>query len=536
MDFLTKSLGYIACASIFLFTSCNKFEFDKIAKGAWNPNLAVPIAHSSFGVYDILALQDSTDLVVIDPNTGAIALVYKGEILTIDAGQLVNIQDKNESLNLNLTELNAPPIPSFNASVTSNNSQNFVFDAGQSELHNLTFKTGALDINVSTDLAHDVTCVVTFPDLIKNGNAVSAAVSLDYTGSTPQNRNATINLTEAFADFTMGNTTFNELEAIIETTITGTGQPINNSESITIDFAFTNLDFKNAEGYFGQNNLGISGDSVLLKLFQNANNGYFELVDPKITFFAENSFGFPIQMGFSNLKTVNVNTGAEVLLSGFPSVFNINSANAIGQTTVSQLELNTTNTTNLSNLVSSVPKYFVYSANAQSNPNGNVPPLNFISENSQMKIRTEVELPLEGFAYGFELKDTVDFNFNEDVSQLESVMFRLNIDNGFPVELKSQIIFLDDNYSPVFTAFNTPESVVLPAQVDNAGKVNQRVKKITDINLTQVQIAQLPSVKYILINAVSQTLNGPSGQIIKLFDDYTLDLKLGLQVQGKIDL
>ena len=162
--------------------------------------------------------------------------------------------------------------------------------------------------------------------------------------------------------------------------------------------------------------------------------------------------------------------------------------------------------------------------------------MNFITDSSKLKIRTEVELPLEGSAYGFELRDTVEFNFNEDVSQLETVMFRLNVDNGFPVDLKSQIVFLDQNYLPVFVVFNTPESVVTSASVNAAGRVNQRSTKITDIHLTPAQIALLPNVKHLLIKAVSQTLNGPSGLVVKIYDDYTLSLKLGLQVQGKIKL
>ena len=82
MNSLKSSIGkWIAVyALIFFASSCKKLEFDKIAQTAWNPNLAIPLAYADFGVYDILARQDSTDLVVIDPSTGAIALVYKGEI------------------------------------------------------------------------------------------------------------------------------------------------------------------------------------------------------------------------------------------------------------------------------------------------------------------------------------------------------------------------------------------------------------------------------------------------------------------------
>lgn len=536
MNLLNRGLAFTVFASILLFASCKKMEFDKIAKGAWNPNLAVPLAYSNFGVYDILALKDSNDLVVINPSTGALALVYKGDVFSVGAQTLVDIQDVNQSKSFNFSDLNVAPAASFNGSVTSNNTETLNFNVGGAELHDVNIKSGVLNLNVSTNLKHDLTCVITFPNLKINGTPVSTTVSLNYTGSVPHTGTGTVNLSNAVADFTLGNTTFNKLNANISTTVNGTGQSIVGTENLNVNFGFNNVLFKNATGYFGQNNMGISGDTVLLKLFQNATSGYFELVNPKVKFIAENSFGFPIRMNFTGLKTINVSNGNQFPLTGFPTVFNIAGANSIGQSANSYFELNTTNTNNLSSVVSSTPKYFVFSANAQSNPAGNVLPLNFISDTSKLKIRTEVELPLEGSAYGFELKDTVEFNFNEDVSELESVMFRLNIDNGFPVELKSQIIFLDQNYLPVFTVFNTPESVVLPALVNASGRVNQRTKKITDIHLTAAQIALLPNVKHLLINAVSQTLNGPSGLVVKIYDDYTLNLKLGLQVQAKIQL
>lgn len=536
MKLITKSLLYIASACTLITVGCNKMEFNKIATGAWNPNLAVPLAYGNFDSYDIMARTDTSDLVVIDPNTGALALVYKSEAFSVDAASLVIIQDLSQSKSLALYDLNAIPAPAYSSSANSTNNETITFNAGGAEIHNVKFKSGVISLNVSTDLAHDVNCVVTFPEVLKNGTPISTTVSLNYSGSVPHSTTATIDLSGALADFTLGNTTFNKLNATIETSIDGSGQAINGSESVDLDFNFNSLLFQNASGYFGQNNLGISGDTVLIKLFQNSTEGYFELVNPKIRFMADNSFGFPIRINLSDLKSMNVANGTQHPLNGYPNVFNIASPNAMGQSINSIFELNTSNTANLSTVVSSVPKYFMYSANAQSNPDGNVPPLNFITDESQLTLRTEVELPLEGSAYGFEFKDTVDFNFNEDVSQLESVMFRLNVDNGFPVELKSQIVFLDENYNPVFTVFNTPESLVSSALVNSIGRVNQRTQKITDISLTSDQIQLLPNVKYILFNAISQSLNGPSGQVVKIYDDYTLNLKLGLQVQGKIQL
>lgn len=520
---------------LFIIAGCNKFEFDKIAKGAWNPNLAVPLAHANFGVYDILSLQDSNSLIT-PQNGGILTLVYSSDIFSLNGSTLLTIQDINESINLDLNDLGAVPVPTFPGTITTNSNEVITLDASGSEIHQAKFKSGILTFNVSSDLKHDLTCKVTFPEILINGAPVSTTVSLIYTGTVPHSATSTVDLTDALADFTLGNTDFNKFNAAIETTITGTGQPIDGNESVAINLNFNGLSFKNASGYFGQFDLGSSSDTTSFELFKNTSNGYLQLTNPKIKFIAENTFGLPIQLDFLDMKIIDTATGNQLPLAGYPTSHLLQSAGTTGQPTYTEIELNTNNTSNLSSLISSVPKLFVFSASAVTNPNGNVPPLNFISDQSTLNIKTSIELPLEGFVYGFEMKDTIDFSFNEDVSLLESVMFRLNIDNGFPMELKTQIVFLDQNHNPVFTVFNTPESVIESALVDNNGKVNQRSKKITDIDLNHLQIAQLPNVKYLLFNTYSQTLDGPNGKVVKFYDDYTIDLKLGLQVQGKVQL
>lgn len=521
--------------STLLMVGCKKLELDKIAQSAWNPNLAVPLAHANFGVYDILALQDSNDIVVMDPITGAIALMYNGEIVSYDAQSIVQLQNQNEQVNLSLAELNVPALPAFNGSATATNSEDIDFSTNAGvQLHQIMFKGGALSASVSTTLKHDVSIVISFPGLTINGTAVTRTVNLTYTGNTPQTGSVSVDLTNVLADFTLGNTTFNRFKINMQTTITGTGQEVAGTEDIDLNFGFTNLAFENARGYFGQQNLGISNDSILLRLFESATVGHFELINPKVRFIVDNSFGFPVRINFAEMKTINAGTGQEYPLTGFPSQLNINYPAVMGQSANTVLELNTSNTANLSTIISPVPKFFYFEASATSNPNGMPATLNFIEDDSKFRVRTEIELPLEGLAYGFELKDTVEFNFSENVSNIESVMFRVNIDNGFPVDFLTQIQCMDQNYQPLFNLMASPQNLVQSALVDNAGKVNKRTKKITDISLTPAQIAQLPNVKYLLINGVAQTLNGTSGQIVKFYDSYKLGLKLGMQVQGNV--
>lgn len=522
-------------ASIFLISSCKKLEFDKIAQTAWNPNLAIPLAYADFGVYDILARQDSTDLVVIDPNSGAIALVYKGEIVSYDAQTIIQLADQSQQSSFSLADLTLATVPTFTGTVSLNQTENISFSANSGvELHEIDFKNGVLNLTVSTELKHDISVVVTFPEFKINNTPISRTLNLTYTGSIPQTASASIDLTNMIADFTLGNTAVNSFPISFQTVITGTGENIVGTESLSFSYNFSGMQFENAKGYFGQQNLGISNDTILLRLFESTTVGHFELTNPSVKFIVDNSFGFPVRINFAEMKTINMATGQEFPLTGFPSTFNITAPVVMGNTATSTLTLNTSNTANLSTIISPVPKFFYFEANALSNPNGAVPPLNFVEDDSKFTVRTEVELPLEGLAYGFELRDTVDFNFNENLDQIESVMFRVISDNGFPIDFQAQMTFMDQNYLPLFTIYGSPKDVLQAGLVDNEGKVYQRTKAITDASLTEGQIALLSNAKYILINGIAQTLDATNGEIVKIYDTYKLNLKLAMQVQGNL--
>lgn len=534
MKMLKKGMIFVAF-SLFVF-SCKKLEFDKIASTAWNPNLAVPLAYSTFGVYDILALTDSNDLVITDPQTGELSLVYRGELFSNTAQEVVQIPNLNENIDLTPSDLVLLPNVAFpNGQTIQSNIENTIELNTNSgvELHTLRLKEGTFSVQISTQLRHDVEIVLTLPEFTQNGSPITRTVNLDYAGSVPQTANVSINLQNAVADLTLNGTTVNSFEMITDVTITGTGQPITGTESVSMDLNLTGLEFENATGYFGQQNFTVSNDSILIKLFQNASSGYFELTNPRVDFIVENSFGFPARLNLNDLKTINANTGQEYPLTGYPAVININSPASLGQTAVTNLVLNSSNTANMNTIITSVPKYFYFEGEAISNPNGQTGTLNFIEDDSRLRVRGELELPLEGFAYGFGVKDTIDFNLGTDIDLIEYVMFRMIVDNGFPVDVAAQIKFMDQNYNPLFSIFNTPNTLIESALVDGTGKVNQRTKKINDIVLTQTQVDLLPQIKYLEIEGITQTLNGQNGQVVKLFDDYTIYVKLSMQVEGK---
>ncbi len=533
MKIYSKTTLFILASTLFFAVSCKKYEdIKKISSTSWNPNLAAQIAYASFDVYDVLANFDSTDLVVINPVSGQIGLIYNSQIASFDADQIVAISGINHNLTMNTIELDIPASPAFFGTSNSFKREDILLNVDNgAEIHTVKFNGGTLDLDLQTSVKHNLNVTLTFPDLTNNGVPIERNVLFTYNGITPQTAQVQINLAGLDGDFTKGGTTVNVLEVEVTTQVTGTGQNILGNEVFEFNVETVGLDFENVYGYFGQQQIAEqTADSVLIRIFENATEGVFELSDPKINFKIENSFGFPVNLNLANLKTINVNTGQELPLEGFDPVLSVNFPAQIGQSATTNFEMNSSNTSNISTIISPTPKYFYYEINAMANPNGPSGTLNFIENDSKFILTAEVDMPLDGLAYGFRISDTVDYSF-DNPDEIESVMVRLIADNGFPVQVGSQIVALDENNNVVFTLFDQQENLIAPAPVNANGVVSSSNKKISDITLNEAQVNLLGNVKKFILAAEASTTEYQNGVYVKFFDYYKIDLKLAVQVQ-----
>lgn len=507
-----------------------------IAPSSWDPQFAVPIAFADFGIYDIMAQTDSSDIVIIDKNSGEIALVYKGEVVSVKAEDIISLPNITEQITISSTDLGLPSVPSFSSNISLQSNQATLFPVANGlEFHTVEFKSGMISVAFSSDLKHDITIDITFPYMLKNGLPLTTTLVGIYGGGTVI-ANGTIDLTDVTGNFTNAGLTVNTLVVDVHTNINGTGQEIIGSESIVLEASISSPAYRNATGYFGQHDLGDYADSILIKIFNTSTQGYFELVNPKIRLEMINSFGFPVQIALNNLQSINVNTGTVLPLVGFTNPLEIESPTILGESKTTVLELNNSNTTNISSVISPAPKYFYFEVAGTANPNGPSGNLNFVEDTSRFKINAELELPLEGFAYGFEVTDTVGFSFNEDVSQIESIAFRLIVDNGFPIDLDANITFVDANYQPLFSLTDGFSLVVASGEINTDGEVITKTKKITDLEANSSEILLLENAKYIFLNAQMKTTNGTNSEVIKILDYYKIGLHLGMNVKLNVNI
>jgi hypothetical protein len=523
-------------AAVLSFSACvRKYDPDRLASGSWDPNLAVPLAFSHFTVYDILDRADSNDLVVIDPNTGLLALIYTGQAFSFSARDVLELPDFAFAAQYSAGEFGFPVIPNFNQNLSGGSSESFNYTPdGGGELYTLTLDAGELSIELETDLQHDLDVQLTFPYITIGGLPLAVNLPLVHTGMPTSAASAQIDLTNYLIDFTAGGGTNNTLEYTVEVAISGNGNPINGSESLDVNVSLNGLLFNLVTGDFGQRVVGLDGDSILLAIFQNVSDGYFELNDPRLYLDVTNSFGFPVEVDISDLRTVNTIDGAVYPLTGFPNPTNVGYPILPGDSASTTLLFNSSNTSNITNVITPVPKYLHFAFQGTSNPAGQAENPNFITADSRLRIDARLELPLQGFAYGFMVVDTVEFTFDEALDEVEWVKIRLNATNGFPVDLHAEILLADADYNIIETLLTDEQAVLVSGLIDADGRVIAPTQKITDILIPREQIDMLYDAAYLIIRAEANTLNGTNGEVVGIYEDNYIDLRLGMQVQGRI--
>ena len=494
---------FTLCIILFvgLFYGCKKHNLNKINGLTSGHNVAVPLGYSNFDMHDLLMGIDSS---ITTNNLGEMQLAYEKPIDSVMAQEIIQLDDFSESFDITPPAFSGSSISSFNGTIDFASTENtdYVTQNGV-ELHTLNFESGSLTLNLSTTIQHDVTITVTMLDLLSSSVPIVRVLNLSYAGSIPQTASTVVDLTDVLSDFTAGGSTVNRLRVSVDATITGTGQPIVGNEDLTLTMNLSNLEFKNIIGYFGSELLNAVTDSTLLKIFENSNSGNLSFTNPSLKFTIYSSFGLPININFSSLSCINTLTNVSTPLGGFPTVIPINTPASMGQAAQTVITFDNTNTANISSIIDAAPKYLKYTTSITTNPNGAVLPLNFI-----------------------------EFSYDKNVNNIESVMFRLYTENGFPLAFNGQATFVDSDYVPVFNLFNSPTQIVTAAPVNNLGLVTSASIYTTDININDAKILLMKNVKHIIISGIAETTQ-PANTIVKFYDFYRIKIKLGIQVQLK---
>ncbi|MFT5336272.1 MAG: hypothetical protein ACJAY8_000073 [Sphingobacteriales bacterium] len=525
-----KSLFYLRLlilGVVILSFGCLK-DFEKININGVQPTLALPIINSKLGVYHILARDDSSQLVQ-PTDDGELALVYNtsfsgpnsavfsfpdivfSESFSFEhPGNDIRIDSSIDYRTEVVQEINIPAPKLSSAVLESGTFRVTIFNS---------FKNARL--------------LLEFPGIITADNA---RVSIDKDLAIGET-SIPISLKNASIDFSLNGQEVNTIRANMQLIIDYDeqySQPT--QERIEFSFDFSDLEFETLEGNFGGLALFEISDSILLNLFKSSQEGELGLADPRIRISSHSNIGLPISLAFNELSTVDSenNTRNELNFGKTSHPFVLPHPQNQGNTADGEVIIDHNNS-NIDELL--VPKnqtFFVDFAMKIDSSTSDVK--DFLQKDASFEMDIDFELPLAGYANNWKMVDTMDFSLSFKQELLTSLDFKIIINNGFPIGSDLQIYFLDDNYTVIDSLIDEDKQFIVPAKTNQEGRVIEFSPTVNVVRLPKERAENVFRSSYIILEATIETFNGPQQQIIRFYDDYFIEIKVGVLGKFQIEI
>lgn len=534
-----RSGGGIFLLLIFLlsFSSCMKdLDFGKFNPPEWNPNIAVPAVSAKLTIADILAQTGEIEYLKQD-SAGFLSVFYESQLLSESAGDVItfNNQVKDTTVNV-IFPVNLPQGDSVTLSYgfkqKFSNSYGDVVDS-------IRFREGSFTVTIESMMEHDAKLILISPFITRNGVPFKRTFNLDYTGTLPVVATFQVNLLDyTFVFDHVGNQ--NNLNFFFDLRLFGDNNPDPGPSPVKLSISQENLKYRALFGLIQTRSMALLSDTIALDMFANSLGGNFWINDPRIGIHFSSSFGIPVSIALDPLKGhSDIKPPYDVSLSGtgLPVPFLLNAPNysQIGQHVETHLNLNKTNS-NIADFLNLLPQRIEYGVEGILNPTGLVPQ-NFVLDTSNFRVNIDIEIPLEGYASGFTLQDTVEFEFEEDLSMVEWMLFRVAAESTFPIEAALQVTFLDSNFVELDSLFTGP-TVVIPGAIPGPPPTYKSTTpnyKTIDISIPASTIQLLGGdVKHLKLTGTLNTAGGGT-QVIRVYTDNYLKFALGVQAQLKVD-
>jgi len=537
-----KKLLYILFFAL-IFASCKKSDQVDLSSLQTYHHVAIPLVSAEIDVEDMLE-RDTGDIISTGTD-GELFLAYVTPPTSINASEIVEIPDQSISISVNPATQN---LPSLNNSITygDTNVNTFTFPSGE-ELTSIEFSQGILTIDIVNNLSHEVVVSITIPSLVDDQGGYFSDV-LTAPANNPAVTQA--NLTNYMFDLTKGNIGYNEMVVYLDITINGSGSPINTTDDLTFSFSMDNLEFSTILGDIKYQQFDLGSIPLEIDIFSNSESAVqFLLTNPKIEHTIQNSFGFTANMGMQSmyyedlqgvfLGDVLYDSAAAGNLQPAPFYFpTIEQPSNQGDSVTSIITMDATNST-INELINSTPKSIVSNPVVVVNADSTITNNNFISSSSKISVSTEITLPLEGYAGGWVMGDTIPFDFKVDElfsseTDIDSAVIKFSTSNGWPVEVNFTLELLDSNMN-LLSSIADGELVLQSATLDANGKViEDSEQKVTLLGCDESCVDNLNQTKFVILLVTAGTSDFDNQQSVKIYSDYKLQLSMALLISGRM--
>lgn len=551
-------LSIIVAAGILSACTKDNFDMDRLSgQVAYDGSFAIPLAYSDMKLYQILDVMD-TSIALQENEEGFLSMFYHSYVESKRVQELLNIGPQYFGTTISLADMTSRGMKSGGSlSYSTEDKVSFTLmnDGNvndEAEIDSIVLNSGVLEYSLESSFGNTMKVIIEFPSIMKNGRPLKDSLTIS-----PSNPNGGMNL--SLGGYTIDMTTtsrhFNEIPYKVSAALEYEGMPPVDGY-LRVNIGIHDFNYKGMYGYFGHNELLFQSDTIEVTMFKHNpkydwEHARFYFKEPKITVSYWNSYGVPSMFYFTELDTYmqksdqtwNMDDIAKPnfpLGPGNPCV--VRHALIQGREAEGEIVVDSTNSY-LDQIVPNRPTWLHFAAKAETNPGAGPDHSgsNFIDENSRLRAKVEVEIPLYGHLYNFTYRDTVDIDISSYVGGLpiKRMALQLNIDNYMPVMASAQFYLVDENYYVLDSLIKDPTTsmVLNAAPVDAYGHlIGDGVNKRTTLELTKSQIENLANSKHMLIKITSSTAgNSAGGTNIKLFREYGFKVNIGVDVDLDVE-
>lgn len=530
-----------------IFFSCKKEDSIDLSQLQTFHNLAIPLVSAEIDVEDML--KGDTGNVISTGSNGELFLAYVTPSTSISAAEIVDIPDQNFSSTVTLPNIpGAPfPIPSFliSHSFQDTLSNTLSFPNGE-ELDSIFFSQGILTISIENNLSHEVQLSLTIPSFV---NALGAPYSDNLVANANNNAVTQVNLSNYTFDLTKGAVGYNQMVIELDITLNGSGSPLYSSDNISFTFSMDNLEFESLYGDLNYQQFNLGEVPLEIDIFKNSEQAVdFLLTNPEIKHTIDNSFGFSANMGmlqmyYEDLQGVfidNITYDSSSSGNNQPAPFyfpTIQQPSTLGSSVTSVISMNAENSS-IDSLINATPKQIISNPVVVINADSTVSHNNFISNTSEITVSSEITLPLEGYAGGWVMGDTIPFDFKVDElytseTEISEAVIKFVTTNGWPLEVTFTLQLLDSKDS-VLTSIANSTVVIESGVLDAGGRVVSPTVKITNLACDSGCVDNLNETKKVILLVTANTADYNNQQSIKIYNDYKLGLSMALLISGRM--
>ncbi len=546
-----RKLKWLGVLVIGLVGCYDYSRFDNISIEPFSPSLVFPLINDTLSLREILEQSDSISLIQENADH-SYSLLFRD---TIDAGFAADqFSIPDQVFPRTFTAPSVLPTPSLPAgdygpfSTEYNEVVQTTTEAGGTvELKRVDFSSGTLQIRLINNFHNQVKIDLTITSLKNSSNnpLVINNINLATFGSQYNN---SINLVNYYFDcYHPTLDIYNDFNFTVSATVTSTGGPVNAGDNVDIRISVVNPAFSRITGKINYN-FDQANQSFNVDLFQATSSVQQHFADPKFRLGFVNSYGVPMSVTFPQFQLSNRDNVtysiANTRANASDLQVNTSTPNVITRITSVGQQPATTNfvlSKDNSDIVSAfdiAPTRLNFGSSFKVGDNTTNHDY-FVDQSSTIKLNTEVEIPIYGWA-SISLTDTLENNLtdldsidNIDINDA-TITLTLKISNQIPFGIYLQASFVDDAYVEKAKLFDgvADQQLITSPNVGTDGISNSTAYKKTNITITKAKYEQMTKATKMILRY--RFALGAVNQNVKILSTNKMGIQAGISISATL--